>query len=171
MGRIRKLDKHLPRRVYLVHGSYYFRPKGAKPINLGKDLAAALAKYGTLIAGNWSGRTLGDIIDRYRTEVLSLKRSADTRADQAKQLDRLKVAFGAMLPDNVTAQHCYAYQDGLALGRWQESTHGPRVTGGAALAPHILKGDSMGKGLDKSCGPSGSWAASRETCTGDARSG
>src|SRR6202042_505423 len=56
--------------------------------------------------------TLGDAIDRYRTEVLPLKRSATTRADQAKQLERLKLVFGTMLPDNVTARHCYAYQDG-----------------------------------------------------------
>jgi len=112
MGRKRKLDKHLPQRVYLVHGAYWFRPKGGKPFNLGRDLATALAKYGTLVDGQWAGRTLGDAIDRYRTEVLPLKRSATTRADQTKQLDRLKLAFGAMLPDNIAARHCYAYQDG-----------------------------------------------------------
>jgi integrase len=112
MGRKRKLDNHLPRRVYLVHGAYWFRPKDGKSVNLGRDLATALVQYGTLIGGSWAGRTLGDAIDRYRTEVLPLKRSATTRADQAKQLDRLKLAFGTMLPDNVTARHCYAYQDG-----------------------------------------------------------
>lgn len=111
MGRIRRQDKHLPRRVYLVHGSYYFRPKGAKPVNLGRDLALAIAKYATLIAGSWSGRTLGDVIDRYRAEILPLKRSAATRRDQGKQLDRLKATFGDMLPDNITAQYCYRYQD------------------------------------------------------------
>lgn len=112
MGRKRRLDKHLPQRVYLVHGGYWFRPKDGKPVNLGRDLATALTKYATLIDGQWGGRTLGDVIDRYRTEVLPLKRSATTRADQWRQLDRLKLAFGAMLPDNVTAKHCYAYQDG-----------------------------------------------------------
>jgi integrase len=112
MGRKRRLDNHLPRRVYLVHGAYWFRPKLGKSVNLGRDLATALAKYGTLVDGQWAGRTLGDAIDRYRTEVLPLKRSATTRADQAKQLDRLKLAFGIMIPDNVTARHCYAYQDG-----------------------------------------------------------
>jgi integrase len=111
MGRKRKSDKHLPQRVYLVHGTYYYRPKGAKPLNLGRDFAAALAKYGTLMAGKWSGRTMGDIIDRYRIEVLPLKRSASTRRDQGRQLDRLKFAFGDMLPDSITAQGCYAYQD------------------------------------------------------------
>ena len=112
MGRRRRADTHLPRRMYLVCGTYWFVPKDAKKVNLGRDLAAALAKYGTLIGGAWEGRTMGDVIDRYRTEVLPLKRSATTRADQNKALDRLKVVFGDMLPDNITARHCYSYQDG-----------------------------------------------------------
>jgi integrase len=74
-------------------------------------LGIALTKYASLIGANWSGRTLGDVIDRYRAEVLPLKRSEQTRDDQAKQLDRLKIAFGHFLPDNVTAQHCYKYAD------------------------------------------------------------
>jgi hypothetical protein len=41
MGRKRRLDNHLPQRVYLVHGAYWFRPKVGKPINLGRDLATA----------------------------------------------------------------------------------------------------------------------------------
>lgn len=112
MGRTRKRDRHLPKRVYLVHGSYWFRPKGGKGVNLGPDLGAAIVKYGQLIGTEWHGRTLGDVIDRYRTEVLPLKRSASTRRDQAKQLDKLKIAFGSMLPDLVTTQICYRFQDG-----------------------------------------------------------
>jgi integrase len=112
MGRKRRLDRHLPQRMYLVCGTYWFVPKGAPKVKLGRDLAEALAKYGALVGGSWAGRTMGDIIDRYRAEVLPLKRSATTRADQAKALDRLKLTFGAMLPDNITARHCYLYQDG-----------------------------------------------------------
>src|SRR6202453_621131 len=51
---------------------------------------------------------------KYRTEVLPLKRSANTRADQAKQLAKLKAVFGDMPPDKITAQHCYKYLDGRA---------------------------------------------------------
>lgn len=112
MGRRRRQDKHLPRRMYLVCGTYWFVPKGARKVNLGRDFAAALAKYGALVGGSWAGRTMGDVIDRYRTEVLPLKRSSTTRADQGRALDRLKFVFGDMLPDNITARHCYAYQDG-----------------------------------------------------------
>jgi integrase len=97
--------------MYLNHGSYYFHPKGAKPVNLGRDLPDALTKYGQLIGSQWSGRTLGDVIDRYRIEVLPLKRSEHTRKNEGAQLDRLKRVFGDLLPDSITTQHCYQYAD------------------------------------------------------------
>lgn len=113
MGRRRRFDKHLPRRVYCRRGAYYFdNPTTHKWEPLGRDLAAALAAYGQKIGGRWSGRTLGDVIDRYRTEVLPLKRSEHTRSDQAAQLTRLKLVFGDVMPDGVTTQHCYRYVDG-----------------------------------------------------------
>jgi integrase len=111
MGRRRRIDRHLPSRMYLEHGAYYFRAPGKPRTNLGRELGAALVKYASIVGENWSGRTLGDVIDRYRTEILPAKRSAQTRADQAKQLDRLKIGFGHFLPDSVTAQHCYKYAD------------------------------------------------------------
>lgn len=111
MGRKRRSDRHLPARMYLEHGSYYFRAPNSRRANLGRDLAAAMAKYGSIVGASWSGRTIGDVIDRYRVEILPLKRSEQTRADQGKQLDRLKNGFGHFLPDSVTAQHCYKYAD------------------------------------------------------------
>ncbi len=111
MGRTRKHDKHLPQRVYLDHGTYWFRPKDGRPLNLGRDLADALARYAGIIGTHWTGRTLGNVIDRYRLEVLLIKRSARTREDEGKALDRLKAVFGHMLPDNVTAQALYKYMD------------------------------------------------------------
>lgn len=111
MGRKRRHDTHLPQRLYVDHGTYWFRPKDAKAVNLGRDLAEALARYGAIIGPTWSGRTLGDVIDRYRAQVLPLKRSAATRANQDAELDRLKRVFGHMLPDAVTAPHLYRYLD------------------------------------------------------------
>ena len=110
MGRRRRHDKHLPQRVYLNHGTYWFRPKDARAVNLGRDLASALARYGQLIHGQWSGRTLGDVIDRYRIDVLPLK-SPKTRRNEGDQLTKLKAVFGDMYPDDVTAQQLYRYAD------------------------------------------------------------
>jgi integrase len=111
MGRKRKTERHLPQRVYLVHGAYYFRPKVGAAVRLGANIGEALAKHAALIGHAWAVRTMGDVIDRYRAEVLPLKGSAQTRSDQARQLTRLKKSFGDMLPDNITAQHCYRYFD------------------------------------------------------------
>jgi hypothetical protein len=111
MGRRRRHDRHLPQRVYLHHGAYWFRPKDGKAVNLGPDLAHAITRYASLIGTAWSGRTLGDVIDRYRTQVLPTKRSAQTRTDEGKALDRLKRVFGHMLPDAVAAPMLYRYLD------------------------------------------------------------
>src|SRR5260370_416626 len=107
MGRNRRTDRHLPAKVSLEHGAYYYRD-GKKPrVLLGRDLAESLAKYATLIGPAWSLRTLGDVIDRYRIEVLPLKKSEQTRKEEGKSLDRLKIAFGHFMPDNVTAVNLY----------------------------------------------------------------
>jgi integrase len=111
MGRKRTRDRHLPPRVYLKNGTYWFIPKGAKPVNLGRDLSEALAKYGQLIHGNWSGRTLGDVIDRYRIDILPLKRSEKTRRNEDDALTRLKLWGGHMLPDGISQQMLYQYAD------------------------------------------------------------
>jgi hypothetical protein len=115
MGKRRRHDRHLPQRTYQRHGSFYFyHPTTNKWVPLGKDIAVALAQYGHLIDGPWSGQTLADVIDRYKTQVLPLRRSEQTRKDHAKQLDKLKIVFGSMSPDSITAQHCYKYADARA---------------------------------------------------------
>jgi integrase len=111
MGRRGQRDKHLPQRVYLDQGTYWFRPKCGKAVNLGRDLADAITRYASLIGTTWSGRTLGDAIDRYRAQVLPTKRSKQTRADEGIALDRLKRVYGHMLPDAVSAPMLYRYLD------------------------------------------------------------
>lgn len=111
MGRRRTRDKHLPQRVYLDHGTHWFRPKVGKPVNLGRDFAEALSRYAALIHSNWSGRTLGDAIDRYRIEVLPLKRSEKTRRNEGDALTRIKGVFGHFHPDSLTQQLLYQYAD------------------------------------------------------------
>lgn len=111
MGRNRRQDRHLPAKLYLEHGAYYYRD-GKKPrVQLGRELAQALAKYAMLLGPAWSLRTLGDVIDRYRIEVLPLKRAEQTRLEEGRALDRLKRALGHFMPDNVTAVNLYTYMD------------------------------------------------------------
>lgn len=111
MGRRRQHDKHLPQRVYVKNGTYWFRPKDGKPVNLGRDIAEAITRYASLIGTAWSGRTIGDVIDRYRAQVLPTKRSAQTQINEHGSLNRLKRVFGHMLPDAVVAPMLYRYLD------------------------------------------------------------
>lgn len=111
MGRRRTIDRHLPAKVYLEHGTYYFRDGKRPRVQLGRDIGEALTKYAALIGPAWSFRTLGDVIDRYRVEILPLKRAEQTRLEEGRALGKLKNSFGHMLPDNVTAVHCYGYID------------------------------------------------------------
>jgi integrase len=55
------------------------------------------------------------VIDRYRTEVLPLKRSEQTRLEEGRSLAKLKIAFGHFIPDNVTAPDIYKYMDARRL--------------------------------------------------------
>ena len=64
------MHRHAARRYYSYH------PETNEWQPLGKDIAAAFAAYGKLVGGQWSSTTWVTSIDRYRTEVSPLKRSA-----------------------------------------------------------------------------------------------
>lgn len=111
MGRRRAHNRHLPAGMSLERGIYWFRGADRKRIHLGRDYGEALRQYAGFVTETWSGRTVGDLIDRYRIEVLPQKRSLATRKDQDAQLSRLKRVFGDVLPDGVSAKDCYRYMD------------------------------------------------------------
>ena len=143
MGRKRKTDKHLPRRMYMRRGAYYFVDKEGRWIPLGGDYAIAMAEYGRISGPSTRCITVGDVIDRYSLDV-SPHKAQTTRKNEARQLTRLASVFGNMLPDDVTAQHVYRYMDARSefptaarhevslLGhvfvkaiRWGAATHNP----------------------------------------------
>ena len=111
MGRRRKFDKHLPQRMYLRRGSYYLvEAQSNKWINLGRDFASAMAKYGELAGPTRVCITISDVIKRYRLDVLPHK-AQKTQKEQGRQLDRLADVFGHMRPEEITPQHVYRYMD------------------------------------------------------------
>lgn len=110
MGRKRKTDKHLPPKVYLRRGAYYFVNKDHRWIPLGRDYALAMAEYGRISGPHSPCVTVGDVIDRYRIDV-SPHKAKTTQSNEAKQLTRLASVFGDLLPDDVTAQHVYQFMD------------------------------------------------------------
>jgi integrase len=92
-------------------GTYFFRGKDRIRQNLGQDYGAAMTEYVKLCGVPTRCRTLHDVIEKYRLEVLPLKRSQATRENEARHLTNLDKVFGHMLPDNLTAPQCYKYMD------------------------------------------------------------
>lgn len=147
MGRRRRHDLYLPKRMYERRGKFYFdSPITKKWEPLGDDLGQALAKYGQLIGPAWSGRNVGDTIDRYKTQITPLKKSAQTRKDEARMLERLKGVFGEMLQDNVTHQHLYRYLDSRCDDR-PKFRHLNRPAPVAAFHEVMLLGLVFSKGI------------------------
>ncbi len=98
MGRRRKSHKHLPERVYLRSGSYYFVDYSGKWHN------GQLADYDSQVT------TMAGLIDRYLREVSPTK-AQSTYKDHIKQAKYLRAAFGNLRPIQIKAQGVYAYLD------------------------------------------------------------
>jgi len=117
MGRRRKKDLHLPKRMYERRGKFYFdSPVTGKWEPLGDDIAIALAKYGQLIGPLWSGRTLADVFQRYQTQITPLPLRGRARTKEAidneiRTIGRFNRLFGHMHQDSLTQQHLYTYID------------------------------------------------------------
>jgi integrase len=110
MGRNRKTDKHLPRRVYLRFGTYYFVHPDGKWESLGRELGEAMRRWDELVHRRFAARTLDDLFERYEAEIVPTK-ATSTQRGNLMELARLRPVFGKAAPDAVTAQHIYAYLD------------------------------------------------------------
>lgn len=110
MGRNRKTDKFLPKRVYRRAGSYYFVDYLGKWHNLGKRYGEAMRAYADLVDDDVKPRSMNDVIDRYMREIAPGKAEV-TYADNLAQAKLLRAAFGELLPRSVTAQSVYQYLD------------------------------------------------------------
>lgn len=137
MGRRRTHDTDLLRGLTFERGTYYFRGKDRKRVNLGQDFQAAMAKYGRLRGQITRCHTLHDVIERYRLEVLPLKPSKATREDQSRALTRLNRVFGHQLPDEISAPECYAYLDSRKNPKGEPAPVAARHE--ISLLGHVLK--------------------------------
>ena len=105
MGRKRKADKSLPRRVYKRSGSFWFVHPTGKWIKLGRterEMYNALANLSETRAG-----TLKVHFQRYRKDTQNglASKAPKTQKGQGHQLDLLTKVFGEMLPQEVTSRH------------------------------------------------------------------
>lgn len=110
MGRKRKHDKHLPRRVYISHGAFYFVDANNKWHPLGRTEHEMFTNLARLKLSHDKKHTMAAIMARYESEVLPTKAPATSRT-QAGQLRRLVAAFGHMEIGQVKRSHVAAYLD------------------------------------------------------------
>jgi integrase len=110
MGRRRKSDKHLPQRVYLRRGKYYFVTIEHKWLPLGDDYGLAMANWAKLVAIPKTVTRMNDLFDRYMLEVAPAK-APRTYKDNQAEIRPLRAFFGGMRPEEVEPIHVYQYLD------------------------------------------------------------
>ncbi len=118
MSRPRTKDRHLPRRVYLRHGSYYFVDHAGKWIRLGKSEGEMYRGLADLVDVG-PVQTIGDLIDRYVREVLPSYRQKEQKGRIA-HLKRIRAAAGAMAPGDLTGAHVRQLRDRIGQRKGQE---------------------------------------------------
>ena len=109
MGRQRHGDKHLPQRVYLRRGRYYYVDLSGKWHNLGRDLSSMYRGLATLVEAGRSCLSMSNVFDRYLIEVLP-GLAPRTQSDYRGYIENLRVVFGTAPPREVTAGHVSDYQ-------------------------------------------------------------
>jgi integrase len=113
VGRPRtKTPSWLPPRVYPHRRQYIFRPLGKKPIPLGpiSDPGLCLKRYAEIVGPTGTPETLGDVIDKYLREIVPTL-APRTQEDYRAYCGMLKRGLGHMLPDEVTINDLYDYQE------------------------------------------------------------
>ena len=72
MGRPRSSNKHLPKYVTIIHGSYWYRPSGANSVNVCRvgDEVALYTFMAKRAAPTGPVKTMNDLFNRYENEVI-----------------------------------------------------------------------------------------------------
>ncbi|MBT8589612.1 tyrosine-type recombinase/integrase [Polynucleobacter paneuropaeus] len=113
MGRKRQSRFDLPPRVYEHHGSYWYRPRYDKPINLGKDLPLAKLKWAELEDPANERGSLASLLDWYLSTVAP-KKAPRTYADNLKEAVFLKNGLGHIPFRQLRPHHVATYRDARA---------------------------------------------------------
>lgn len=112
MGRTRTKNKHLPRRMQLKHGAYYYvARRDGKPhwIRLGDDYAVALREWAKLEGDARQDRmTVADAIAHYM-QVSAKRLKKATLDNYGWSAKALLPVFGKLYLDEVEREHVYEY--------------------------------------------------------------
>jgi len=109
MGRRRKTNKHLPQRVYLYHGRYWFMERSGKRRDLGTTEAEMYSKLAEFADRRTALRTMNPMFDRYLVESLP-QLAPRTQRDYTGYIENLRRSFGEAAPEKVTANRIFDYR-------------------------------------------------------------
>jgi integrase len=109
MGRRRKTNKHLPQRVYLYHGRYWFMERSGKRRDLGTTEADMYLKLAEFADRRTPLRTMNHAFDRYLLESLP-HLAPRTQRDYRGYIENLRRSFGEAAPEKVTANRIFDYR-------------------------------------------------------------
>lgn len=119
MARPRTSNKHLPKYVTVIHGSYWYRAPKKQPVRLAAvgEESAMYSKYAEYIKDVPSGpiTTMGDLFDRYIKDIVP-KLAPRTQKDYLWIIGQLRKVFGDMLPGDIKSKHIGGFLD-VAKGK------------------------------------------------------
>jgi hypothetical protein len=119
VGKTRKTNKHLPRRMYLKHGCYWYVDRENKWHKLGTDYTAALVRYAALVDDGGT-ETIDALITKYIIEVFPTLRAA-SRKSRLRDFKNVRLVFGHMDPHDVKPKHAWKHFE--TRGRHQGARH------------------------------------------------
>lgn len=114
--KLRKKDKHLPPRVYIKHGSYYYVDQNNKWHRLApsSEYAKAMAEWTNLTNPARKAQTMHQVFDRYMVEIAPKKSPASYKKN-IYQMKEIREVFGDMNPNDITPVDIYRYLDYRAI--------------------------------------------------------
>src|SRR6185437_2740646 len=114
MGRRKTQNVHLPDRVTVINGAYWYRAPNEPPIRIATEgdeheVWKFMAERTKPVIPE-AGARLHDHFERYKREVLPTLMPR-TQKDYARALGLLDKVFGHMLPDELTSKHIGQFLD------------------------------------------------------------
>lgn len=124
VGRRRIRDKHLPQRVYLRSGTYWFAGRDGRWVKLGRSYEAALRELAGILGKASPANSVAELLERYRREEL-VRKAEKTRREREQQFQAVTKAFGHMQPEQIEPHHVWGFWE--ARGRTEQARHEVRA--------------------------------------------
>lgn len=120
VGRKRRIDRHLPERVYHRHGAYYYVTPAGQWRPLGKAYSDALRALAALLGEGAPVQTIELLIAKYETDELP-KKAKKTQAGRRQQFKAVRECFGQMSAEEIEPHHVWNFW--RARGETEQARH------------------------------------------------